>query len=595
MLSPRAAGSCPVKVQNEYDPNTPLPGEDVEDPGRADPKMLEMIRKNAQEFKTAVLDVLALQKDIADLRNLTMTNHALRLQATKLAAESGQQIIISPELPYDEEDHRMGSPDMLVRCVDQEDGKPRYAPAIVRNHRVLERNDNPRPTRINYLSEPGFKNIVLAPGAQFRYNREADLLELAHYWRMMEKLGWAGLPVGGVVGSDRFVEKGGSLRLQGNHSWTTMNGLVISWASLDTQKIRTFSRRPYPRFRYHTALSRYEHEFNFRTKVAKSAMTGKRMVSPIVIEECETCRWWPVCAQQLPKADLSLRIEKAPLDAREVSTLRALGINTIEDLANASEVVLRDEYLPNVQHRPHPDERLRRARKRAKMMMTGVELERTSEGPIELPHSRYELDLDIESNIEDKIYLWGILVTDRKAPEPQSHYVSFASFENMTDASEAKLAAEALTWLYDFLMAHPGSFVYHYSDYERTHIKRVAKRIDDPKVKKLVRIMRNRFFDLFAVMSKNFFGAHGLGLKAVATGSVGFHWRDESPSGLNSQSWFDMAVSAADVKTREHYRVRLLEYNEDDTRATLALRDWLNENYGDSYEVEAGKAKQPEA
>lgn len=56
-----------------------------------------------------------------------------------------------------------------------------------------------------------------------------------------------------------------------------------------------------------------------------------------------------------------------------------------------------------------------------------------------------------------------------------------------------------------------------------------------------------------------------------------------------------MAVSAADVKTREHYRVRLLEYNEDDTRATLALRDWLNENYGDSYEVEAGKAKQPEA
>lgn len=79
MLPPRAAGSCPVKVQNEYDPNTPLPGEDVEAPGRADPKMLEMIRKNAQEFKTAVLDVLALQKDIADLRNLTMTNHALRL------------------------------------------------------------------------------------------------------------------------------------------------------------------------------------------------------------------------------------------------------------------------------------------------------------------------------------------------------------------------------------------------------------------------------------------------------------------------------------------------------------------------------------
>ena len=85
------------------------------------------------------------------------------------------------------------------------------------------------------------------------------------------------------------------------------------------------------------------------------------------------------------------------------------------------------------------------------------------------------------------------------------------------------------------------------------------------------------FVDLFTVVKRNFFGANGLGLKVVVTAMTSFAWRDEDPGGLNSQVWFNEAVNAADAEARSLARVRVLEYNEDDARATWYLRRWLRE------------------
>ena len=85
--------------------------------------------------------------------------------------------------------------------------------------------------------------------------------------------------------------------------------------------------------------------------------------------------------------------------------------------------------------------------------------------------------------------------------------------------------------------------------------------------------------DLFSVVRENFFGANGLGLKVVASAVADFAWRDEDPGGLNSQSWFADAVHAGDALARERARVRVLEYNEDDVRATWHLRRWLRTNW----------------
>ena len=57
---------------------------------------------------------------------------------------------------------------------------------------------------------------------------------------------------------------------------------------------------------------------------------------------------------------------------------------------------------------------------------------------------------------------------------------------------------------------------------------------------------------------------------------AGFAWRDDDPSGLNSQLWFAEAVHAETADPRRAAaRQRVLEYNEDDVIATAQLRAWL--------------------
>ena len=65
-----------------------------------------------------------------------------------------------------------------------------------------------------------------------------------------------------------------------------------------------------------------------------------------------------------------------------------------------------------------------------------------------------------------------------------------------------------------------------------------------------------------------------LGLKQLAA-SAGFEWRDVNPSGEASMLWYEVATRGDDAAAALS-RQRILDYNEDDCRATKALRDWLN-------------------
>ena len=81
--------------------------------------------------------------------------------------------------------------------------------------------------------------------------------------------------------------------------------------------------------------------FGSRSPLVAQQQTGrpdqdpKLLVSPIVNKECSRCQWWEHCLPQLDPDDVSLRIDKAPLDMREIATLRRHGITTITDLVDA--------------------------------------------------------------------------------------------------------------------------------------------------------------------------------------------------------------------------------------------------------------------
>lgn len=110
--------------------------------------------------------------------------------------------------------------------------------------------------------------------------------------------------------------------------------------------------------------------------------------------------------------------------------------------------------------------------------------------------------------------------------------------------------------------------VFHYGHVERSHATRIlgahlssyAGTVADPSTR----------VDMQPATRNCLESRSGLGLKVVAVEGAGFSWRDEDPGGLASQDWLD-AARAGDTASRQ----RILEYNEDDVRATLAVRNWL--------------------
>jgi predicted RecB family nuclease len=54
---------------------------------------------------------------------------------------------------------------------------------------------------------------------------------------------------------------------------------------------------------------------------------------------------------------------------------------------------------------------------------------------------------------------------------------------------------------------------------------------------------------------------------------LGFRWRDTHPSGAASIEWFDRWVRTRDRAIKQ----RILEYNEDDCRATRVLLDGIRQ------------------
>ncbi|MCB0886139.1 MAG: TM0106 family RecB-like putative nuclease [Propionibacteriaceae bacterium] len=553
VLDAYAARSCPVKTFNAFDPVLRGPAQPLD----------ESLRESFQggsDFRRGVLDRIAATPGAVDLRGQHEAGLPWeeREAACLTAMGSGAPVILGGVLPLDLDGHRSGRPDALVRGIDTASGAPGYWPLKVKPYRVREKQSGSTSLQTSPLADIGA--LVPLPDLRYRVFREGTLLELAHHWRLLESCGFAaGHPLAAVVGDDRA---------SGAEPTAT-------WVDLTHKFIRTFSRTAGHKLR--SPLERYDHEHRFRVHVAEqaAARTGtddpEPAVRPIRVKECDWCAWWQVCRTQIDDDDLSLRISKAPLDVRELQTLLALGIKTVAELAEADVDTILPRYLPETGHRDRAEDRLRQAARRARMLAHGVDLERVSVDPIAVPRSGVEVDLDIETADDGTVYLWGALVGD----DGDGEFRHFSRFEHLTPATEVELAVEFADWLLNLAERHPDLRVYHYSDYETVHLRRLADRSGHPSLIAACELIRDHFVDLFGYVRDNFVGVDGLGLKIVASRGAGFHWRDEEPGGLNSQSWFNEAIDGATDDARAAARERVLAYNEDDVRATLAVRRWL--------------------
>ncbi|GAA2096916.1 TM0106 family RecB-like putative nuclease [Microlunatus panaciterrae] len=567
LLGAYAARSCAVKTHNTFDRSIqPVAG-------RPDDALAELFDGGEQFEQTVLAELLStFGGTVADLRGLDQQPWPAQQEACLQALRAGTELVVGGALPPDRSGHRVGRVDLLIRGADQPDGTPGYHPAEVKFHLLHERRPQtttPRPnSTISYTTfrRPAPAERQQLPGLGFRIgSREADLVQLAHYHRMLQAAGFATTEaIAAVIGTD-----------------LTLGQRLITWMDLAEPLVRTFSRRSTDGWTTRSVLERYDHEHAFRVKVAEVAQlrTGNAddpapLVRPIRTKECDRCLWWEHCLPQLDPADVSLNINKSPLDVREISALRSRGITTITDLADADLGSLLPGYLPEVTHRSGAEDRLRKAHRRARLLSAGTDLVRETSGPIELPAADLEIDFDIETSADLRVYLWGFLVDDRRTPDPPTFH-HFSRFADLDARAELELAVEALTWLRSLVEGPDTVRVFHYSAFEVNKIRELAQTSIDPLLDWARGYAEAEFVDLYDVVRQHFFGVNGLGLKQVASTGAGFRWRDDDPGGLNSQRWFLDAVHGETEEVRAQARLRVLEYNEDDVEATLAVRGWL--------------------
>jgi predicted RecB family nuclease len=533
-LDSHAARSCPVKTYNAYS------GQSAENSGPPTrfPGSALFERKVNQALRTAYPAAQPLEAG-PDRNND---------EAACLAAmDAGAKLIFDGQLPRDLATHRCGRVPVLVRDEDNRG----YYPVLVKYQRVTEKA-TAGCCEYSTLADPTAHHQ--AEGRRVRWSwRPGTALQLAHYWLLLQASGHAGeRALGGVVGIDEFAEV----------------GPVITWIGLDEPSIKSNGDLISP-------LQLYLREFCKRVEIAERAQTGDPQLGaemlPIISRECDSCGWQSPCAERLDPDDLSLRMAKTPLDPEQITVLREAGVSTCAQFAELDLDVFLPARLPLMGSRSGAEERIRTAQRRSRLMLAGVELERTTTGKLALPQAALEIDIDLETSRDDRVYLWGFWVDDKA--RSKQFYRPFARFEPLDQAAELALAKEALGWLRD-LAGGADALVYHYSDYETVRINRLAAG-GDPELGWAKEYAQTNFVDLFAIMRANYFSVHGLGLKTVACSATGFRWRDSDPGGLNSMRWFEDAVSGKTPAIREQARKRVLEYNEDDVRATWSLRRWL--------------------
>ncbi|MCM6776912.1 TM0106 family RecB-like putative nuclease [Nocardia sp. CDC159] len=447
---------------------------------------------------------------------------AERAAATMAACAEGTPRIWGALLPQEPDTGRRGGVEILLRDTD----RGGYIPVIVVNHKVTDPRQ-PDPADFHPLTSDLYR-WQPRPDRHVRIRTQPrDQQRLAHLYRMLQRHGLASPAlVGGAIGFhfDRV--------------------LVHDLGPL---------------------LDEYDRRYADRIAVVR----GELPTVPSKVPECRQCPWWtrpatpeaPSCERWLIEhRDVSL---VAPGSRAEL--LRRHGVDTVEDLAGWT-----GDDPDDWQYEPFIETVVT-----ARAWISGAPLVRRVER-VRVQRADVEVDVDLESFQEYGAYLWGTLL--------DGVYRPFVTWDPLPTADEARSFAEFWTWLMGVRAeaAAAGKTFAAYC-YSRTaedkwlyeSARRFAGMPGVPTEAEIRDFVDGpQWVDMFQAVSDQFICPGGKGLKKIAP-VAGFSWRDPEAGGEASMSWYREAVGY-DGEIDPTQRIRLLEYNEDDVRATKALREWMD-------------------
>ena len=591
------AKSCPERVQLDVlRPCEPLP----------DPPFLQKLIARGDEYEDAT--VANFFDGVGGAVVIDAEDPEAKEWHTMRALLGGAPIVAGGRLPVDHDAHRVGEPDLLVRDADG------YLPVDIKSHMSLDRvkKAGEGSALVSDPEEPFVDAAVTDPDHDPR-RRVDDLLQLAHYRRLLESAGLASSErnVGGICGSEG----------------------VIVWYDLDRPWLEPpeylASAPPGPL----SAMERYDLEFAHRLEVYVAAEeqlddgSGQLLAEPIVCAQCDLCRWRGWCGEQLEEsADLSLI---AGVGVARRRLYKAYGIEDLHDLArmdwttaellccgvDVDDLLAKAEGLPpetslaalipnrkkqiaelaqlgfvDVAHLKTVDPAtLALGRAGFKNLATQIDLARARVSPssayrargverITVPRGDIEIDVDME-NTNDGCYLWGALVSDRRAASPDAEYIPFATWNPDLEKGETLAFTDFWRWLTNerakarAVGATLRAYCYSRSA-EQGQMRRIADRLGLlAEVAEF--IASEEWVDLLEVVRTHLVTGRSMGLKEVAP-LAGFTWQSNEVGGDLAMVNYDAAIDDDDPIAQAAARAWILTYNEDDVRATAALRYWLD-------------------
>jgi predicted RecB family nuclease len=189
--------------------------------------------------------------------------------------------------------------------------------------------------------------------------------------------------------------------------------------------------------------------------------------------------------------------------------------------------------------------------------------------PVRLPAAERELFFDIEVDpMRDHCYLHGFVERVGGDNDKERFVALFA------DEASPEGEREAFAGAWKYMQDSQPCVIYYYSKYERTIYRKLQQRYPEVCSADDIEALFDpaRAVDLYydVVLKATEWPTRDYSIKTIAK-YLGFNWRDTNPSGAASIEWFDQWIKTGDPAVKQ----RILDYNEDDCRATRVLLDGI--------------------
>ena len=456
------------------------------------------------------------------------------------------------------DEERVSRPDLLVK-VGEESGLAIWAPVDIKSHGAFDKKN--RSNQVELMDLATLEPIEVLTG---RIDK-SDALQLAHYTLHLRSLGLAPKDYkAGIIGSD---------------------GASIAWSYLDQT---TFGAGKAAL----DALSVYIEDFiqakkiisqsKLHDKDAKAVVDSLPMVQPDGVYGCKSCEFKDVCLQEMrafknneghPTLLATVtpnKLEKIPDHIESITDLRQA--SNLSDFAATAQI-------------------------RARVWQTEQPELLNPDKEFDLPEFDIEIDIDLENSQaalqeidpgqaagRDQVYLYGYGIHDRIA-NVDWNSADISSFENYDDTDAAEYEVMLKMWqLLQVEVAKAKATnrtigIFHYSHHEKTWWKNFANRHAGkhgvPTKDEAVDFMEKYFVDLLPYAEKISFPTMSYSIKALAPVAK-FEWRAKDAGGAMSLLKYK-AATANDVEdsVRQEAILWLRDYNLDDVRATIAVRNYI--------------------